>query len=356
MVCNTPYQLFNAINILSNDVNIEHSNCDILLDNTFGAFKNEKLLGERVIARRLCRRVFYATKKNKKQKRNKIKTFIYLLRNNHLEDYFFSDNSFLNIKYDYIWVGDGNPFGYSMYEKNRNTKVVWYDDGISSYASSPRNFGHSFYYEIIMKIFRFTSYKYDPYKIFVNNTELAQTKDFEICSLPVWNENNPATNNIEYVFGYDINSSITKEYNTIVLGQLLNVCEGYNGKNMLELICDAGIAQNSIIVRKHPRDKEQYNNYNIDSGHNIWELECIKGISSSHTLISAFSTALLTPKLVGRKEPYIILLYKLLFDESSSMIGAIDEIVVRMKKMYSDPNKIFVPLDLEELKSFLSKR
>ena len=354
MVCNTPYQLFNAINILTNDIYINHNNCDLLIDNSFGSLRNEKELGKVLLEKCLCRNVIYARRVIKRHK-NKIATFFYLLRNNHLDEYTYSNKDFFNNIYDCVWVGDASPFGYAMYERNENIDIVWYDDGLSSYAEYPRSYGRSKWYEIIMKFLKLGSYKYKPGKLFVNNTDLAKTKEFEVCPLPILNDNNLATKNIENVFHYDIDSSFVKKYKTIVLGQVLDTYEGYNGKEILNIISDAGISPSSFVLRKHPRDKKEYNKYNIDSGVNMWEMECIKGISSSHVLISAFSNALLTPKLIGKKEPYVILLYKLVFDESSPMFSLNNEIAQGIKKMYASKDKVLVPRDLEEFKTIVSK-
>ena len=60
-ICNTPFQIFNIINALINQVEgLSNTDTDILIDMTFDSAKNT---GVRIEELGLCRKVFYVKKK-----------------------------------------------------------------------------------------------------------------------------------------------------------------------------------------------------------------------------------------------------------------------------------------------------
>lgn len=355
IVCNTPYQVFNAINILGNNIEMDCSECDVLIDETFHAFKDSKRLGANILKNGLCRNVYYAKMKDINKRRSKIESFFYLIKRNHLQEFTFSDNQVMKTVYDAIWVGDGNSLGCSLLEINKTAEVVWYDDGLLSYSISPRNAGYSKLHEAVMKCFRMGAYKYHPGKLYVNYSAFAMTKDFSVQQLPMMNENNAVRESIGEIFDYMEEASFLKQYRFFALidGQITSGAIGYNGTDMEKVLEQTCLAKSDVIIRKHPRDQRAYNNYNVDEGANMWELECIKNLNNLHVLMASCSTAQLAPKLICQKEPYLIFLYKLFLDEDSLLIKENTEIVNRIRNMYSDGNKIFVPDNIEELNHYL---
>lgn len=355
IVCNTPYQVFNAINILVNDVEIVHSNCDVLIDETFNAFVDAKKIGMRLIEYEVCRSVYYTKEKKCMLMQSKMETFLYLKKNDHTEEYTFSDTKLLNIHYDAILVGDTNHIGSSFIYRNSNCEVIWYDDGLSSYAKSPRNFGNKLTLDIIMRILRLASYSYKPQKLYVNNVSLAKTKEFALVQLPGFDENNRAKNIEKKIFGYFDERSEVKNYDYVYLGQLLETIEGYTGIPVRNFIHE--MKKNGVhpIIRKHPRERVNFEGYKIDDGTNMWELECLEGVSNGHVLIACCSTAQLTPKMIGGKEPYLIFLYKILIKNESSRYKAYEEIVDDVINMYSQKCKIFVPNNMDEFSQSIKK-
>lgn len=76
-------------------------------------------------------------------------------------------------------------------------------------------------------------------------------------------------------------------------------------------------------------------------------------------LISVSSTALLTPKLLANKEPYVIFLFKIFKEEMKQIYkeySYYDELlkfIENIKGMYKDKNRVIVPNSVEELKTIL---
>ncbi len=352
IICNSPYQVFNSINILKNDINLNHHDCDVIIDDSFNAFKNAKNIGDKLIERGLCRNVYYSHKKPCSFMK-KIALFLEMLFCNY--DYDFSDVSLLSENYDAIWVGDGNPLGCFMYTKQNKPQMVWYDDGLSSYCVSPRSFGHGVFYDSVMKMLKLAHYKYRPGRLYVNNSRMAKTKDFTIHSLPLLDSKNPASCELKQVFGYSEEKSRLKSFKLIVLGQVLNSMQGYNGDEMLHLLNESGMNKQDILIRKHPRDKADYSDYNVDFGDNMWELECMEAVREEQVLVSCCSTAQLTPKLLANKEPYLVFLFKLCLNNDSPLISVNTDAVNTIKEMYVNKEKICIPENVNELSEFINR-
>ena len=83
----------------------------------------------------------------------------------------------------------------------------------------------------------------------------------------------------------------------------------------------------------------------------MWEIECQNTITDNHVLVSFFSTASFTPKMLYGKEPYVILLYKMLGVEFFNA----DELVSGLQSLYSNPQKVILVENLDKLFSVIKK-
>ena len=71
-------------------------------------------------------------------------------------------------------------------------------------------------------------------------------------------------------------------------------------------------------------------------------------------LIGTFSTAQLMPKVLGDKEPYIIFLYKVVFDtEKNKNWNEWDKFVDLFKSFYRKPERIYVPENINDFECML---
>ena len=80
----------------------------------------------------------------------------------------------------------------------------------------------------------------------------------------------------------------------------------------------------------------------------IWEIECMNGNFEEKRLVSLFSTACMTPKMMFGDEPEVIFLEQLLPGEFDDKM--FKELIKRFQSIYSDCNKVKVPQSTEELK------
>ena len=103
-----------------------------------------------------------------------------------------------------------------------------------------------------------------------------------------------------------------------------------------------------IYLKRHPREPEDSFNIGKLIDDNIpFELLCTEAFASTYILISYISTALATPKLMFDKEPYILLLYRLV--KSTVDVSTVDNYYHELKMLYTNPEKIFIPKTEEEL-------
>lgn len=105
------------------------------------------------------------------------------------------------------------------------------------------------------------------------------------------------------------------------------------------------------LMRVHPRQpRSDYAGFEADEQGNLWELECAETLTDDHCLISAFSTALFTPKMLCDKEPTVIFTYAL-YGEAYADFAATAEM---LRRMYRHPERVKVPKTVEELQTLLS--
>lgn len=353
-ICNTPFQIFNIINALVNKVEgFSYNNTDILIDITF---KNARKIGNRIEEMKLCRRVYYVRKKDDYPIRTKFQCLVDLVKDELHEDYFdFSDGSVIKNHYDVIWVGDQNVLGLIAFRTNPNAKIFWYDDGAGSYSQTPESYGHKSLYVFFAKRLKLGCYRYNSRILFLNNKEIVQYDGYDLRDLPQYTDGNRAINILNWIFDYKKSESRLFDYRIVILTQVFPESAVYKGIDVHSLFLDGGIDFSKLLVRKHPRDLMDYSSCQMDSGENMWELECLNAVNDDHVLIACCSTAQLTPKIVGGKEPYIFFLHRFLLGNGSTVRDGFEKMIQKMIDMYSDKSKVLVPNTVEEFNEQFNK-
>lgn len=104
------------------------------------------------------------------------------------------------------------------------------------------------------------------------------------------------------------------------------------------------------IYRPHPRQLSRVTAFDIiDSNPRDWELRSALEVRDEHILMGVGSTAMMTPKLLYGKQPFLIFTYFLLDGIGPRFIKTMDGIVDELKGKYSDETRIMVPLSEREL-------
>lgn len=259
--------------------------------------------------------------------------------------------------YRYLVVSFQSPFTTNLHRCYADAKVVLLEDGTGTYFGDIMKDYSSKLFSRLDMLFANTSLQMHPVVGYLSNPSLLNTDvEYPIKSL-VNLHDKKVEKIIEEVFSYEANNLYMKS-KMIYLTQPLEEKKGFNKNNCKEI--EQILFKNyreKLLVRVHPRQKQnEYVDFQVDTCANLWELECMKHLSDTHVLIGAFSTAQLMPKILADKEPYIIFIYKLLFEDTSENEWKnIQQLINTFKDMYREKNKIWIPQNIKELEQILEE-
>lgn len=347
--CETPFHLLNALNYAHNtkpqnaeiDLYIRQ---DVYLDASLIARVNEINVFDRVY---VFKYTFRDLQSRKGITREKIQRTFFPLQ--YINKRIINGEAYCY--YDKIFIAYLHHFEYGLILSNAKSKLVYYDDGMASYMN---NYSHDGYGRS-RKLLRFLGKKvnvFQPERILINNKDFCRdTITNQIEELyPLRNASFDFWKKTDYVFDYS-NSGLYIE-NKLVFLSMPNDLNSIEFSNRVSRIISI-LNKKNCLIRPHPRDDRSFgDDISVDRYNDLWELVCLRQISNENCLISIFSTAQFTPKMLYNKEPYLVFLYKLfsdVFEESDRMSGMIDVI----RSHYSNPSKIIVVESFEELVDIL---
>lgn len=115
------------------------------------------------------------------------------------------------------------------------------------------------------------------------------------------------------------------------------------------------VSRDDFIYKPHPRMDFNNVDYKLLESVLPWEVYLIYLSSiKNRVLISAYSTAIISPKILLDEEPYVICLFKLLEDDLKSVMHAeeyesILRLMTNVKNIYRNPEKFIIPSSQGEL-------
>ena len=111
-----------------------------------------------------------------------------------------------------------------------------------------------------------------------------------------------------------------------------------------------------VLIKRHPRDTTPMrSDWNYFDGNEIpFEVLCDNMDISRKILITAASTAVATPKVLMNKEPFVIVLCKIIKPFSVGPSKQI-EYYEAIKDMYSNPDNFVIPDSIEEVYSAIQR-
>lgn len=116
---------------------------------------------------------------------------------------------------------------------------------------------------------------------------------------------------------------------------------------------------NQVIVKAHPRQKNSVlSDLGVKISHNHtlpWEIEVLNHDMDSKVLITIFSGACLSSKLLFEEEPTIIFLYKLLPVDYSFLGEELVNFADKVGYLYKNKEKYFIPESIEEFQDYCIK-
>jgi hypothetical protein len=239
-----------------------------------------------------------------------------------------------------------------LYIRNPNIKIHLFEDGTGGYST--KIFKQGIFKKLLNKITGFEKVTNEYDSIMVFKPELFSGKtSIPIKKIPNLDpSNNDLKNLINTVFEFRDEYIIDQKI--IFLEQPINHIVGLNSR--IKDIADI-ILKSDYIVKLHPRsNSEEYENHKIYKANSIpWELLCLNSNIDKKIIISYFSTAAITNKILFDKEPIVIFLFELEELKSTYKIPPLfKEFVEKFKETYRDQSKVFIPENLLELTSFLS--
>ena len=352
--CSTPYQILVAINIKLTQYEDEEADIYIL-----NHFDNAKKIVENLEDKSIFSSVNYTDCINftKSFSSNKLIRFyekanVYLNYRSITEKYFDFKNKF----YDEVYLTYPDVIIQlaikTLSQQNNKLKINLYEDGTGGYTS----FNPSFFKKLFNLVFGFDEVvdKYHSINIFQPELYSGSTQNNNIIvnKIPKINTKSKKLkyliNDIfSYKDNYDINEKI------IFLEQPLHFVEGLNSD--IKNIADEVLSK-EYIIKLHPRTNENnYDNFNIYKNNSIpWEVINLNSDLEDKVLVSYYSTACVSPKIIFDQEPIIIFLYNIqglkdiLTDETKKFIE-------KFQDLYEDQSKIFIPETIKELKGIMSK-
>lgn len=352
-VCWTPYQIFNAINFVMNNVENSQNNADIYIYHEFGGSNNiSRRLKEAHIFTNVYDVEVYDKGKVWYSKFNKIKRLLFPYMT--IKKYLQSDVDVKKQGYKTLIISGNNLFAVNLYNAIKGLRVYFIDDGIGSYFGDMRSDDMTRIYRIFNKLFKRGPLSYDVSKIYVNNKSICKTLICEnVFQLPTLSPESCVFEKAKEVFEYKDNDQY-ELHDLIYLSQPYFEVDEYiagTEEKVLNKI-ETVFSKQKIVLRLHPRQNiEQFSKWNIDTYRNLWELECVKQINNDNILIGGFSTAQFMPKILVDKEPYVIFLYKIFYPLQYTERW--DGVIALFKRLYECPEKVMIPQDVDELKKIL---
>ena len=351
IICSTPFQTFNAINLVINEFERKEYKVDLYYRN-FDNNSDEIL--NKIKKARLFDNIYSFDFIYKKNLIKYIMNVFYQIF--YPEKYInlvLKDKEDLTKKsYDLITVTSGTEFEVAMTRLFPNARTIAYDDGIGSYVG---DIIHDQCLNWFWLLVRSTKH-INPECLYINNISFCESKiSTKYINLKRYQDCNEIyKRNINQIFSYN-KYSLYRSKTIVYLTQPMQ--EFSSNVDALEFELQQVLLKYSsdTIIRKHPRDSVQANTQiTIDKSNLLWELICAKELHEKHVLISVCSTAQMTPKLMFNKEPYLIFTYKIFIKKINNRdLKVIESIVNKICDLYINKEKVLIPKSISEFQECL---
>ena len=336
--CNSAYQVLTILNLnwhrkYANFENIDDYNADIILLN---ASEDMKELATNIQKLNDFNNVFLANKVKNIGAFHRLKSIYDVVNPYHYieKSGISSIKNFIN-HYDVLTFPKFSKLTSSIYKINKSAKLDLYEDGLGSYNDEVQLESRRSIYPYLYKILNYKSFCDFRYIYF--NSLLLYNGCYRNVAKEIPNYDNGYITRINETF---ISSSLYKNKSILWLGQ-------YLVDDVNEVTCNILQKYKNIsIYKQHPRYPMKANGLEIATDKHAWEISVLNMEDiNSKCLVTIYSTAALSPKILFDYEPYIIFTYKLLKEKlSNKTIDAVDCFV----KTYKNKNKIMIPNTIDD--------
>lgn len=350
-VCDTPYQLFNILNLIFHN---ENDQADLFLSVFFDQ-------AESVYKRLIEKKVFHNVTliKPHYRERNEGRWHWYLrhartyLRPNWTLCSDVMDGTICDFRYDEIYACSMISFTVCLLQVNPDADFFLVEDGIGSYLFDNVHDGISRMHKIFSKLLHVGANVRVPRCLYLYETsQFVPPTKVEIRSMP-----HPTHDFLKYaadIFGQ-------KAYRDRSAIRWIWLTQPIDGNPQYQRVDDEirNVLlryRESVLVRKHPRDEREncYKDFCLDDKESVWELNIPNMDIDGKVLIGNCSTAQFVPKLIYDREPRLIftnLLYGDIY--RSDWYLRIIEAIGEFRRLYRQPDKIGMPETIEEFEQMI---
>lgn len=242
-----------------------------------------------------------------------------------------------------------------IYKSNSELRVHLFEAGTGGYTTGT-TLNTSLYKKIFNKVTGYGNVLdcYDSILMFRPDMFTGDTNIPKI-DIPFIDVNNtPQLESINHIFEYRDNYQINERI--IFFEQPLISFEGLDEKissianNLFEDTDD-------YIVKLHPRSNtKSYENLNTYEYNSLpWEVINLNQNIEDKILISYYSTALTSNKIIFDQEPILIFLFNMYELKKLHVLDLGSQgLAYKLKEIYREPNRVFMPKNIYELKNCIS--
>ena len=357
-LCSTQFTAFNCINVVLNDPKKYQGNTDIVL---FHQTESTVKLAEKLKENSIFNTVYNFPFINNL---NSIFLIILFLFPRFILHKLCLNKELVQFKKNQYNAIYSQSLLYAALFKlfNKHTKTFLIEEGLSSYTSRTLDVRRrSTFYRLVNRTFLRHFFLADIKGQLLYKPELYCGEKGSEAYIPISAPQYPSI--FDKIFEYKSND-IYKSNKFVYLGApywglrklISNPDLAEKADKNLERMCKSlvdrsmtALTKSSFIYRVHPIEEINDKFYEsfciLDKCKNMWEIECQNSLSNEHILMSFFSTASFTPKLLYGKEPYLIFLDNLTGYE---FLNSAD-FIKGLKLLYRTPEKIMQPRSEDEL-------
>lgn len=355
-ICETPYQVFNCVNIARMFSDTNHT-LDIYIAD---CFQKSDQIGQALISEKIFSSVNFYSYSSFREKisNHSIQKLYELCIPGRLLRRLYPGNVQKNY-YDRIFISTVSPFSTAMLCRMPEAKVAYYDDGLGSYLGGVGISTFSKGRKLLSLLTGHSYKRFAPVAVYLNNTQFGNLK-YGCELIHIANAFDPKGEEMQQfkrIFDYSV-SPLYGDH-SIILIDAPDVDENDAAYAQTDKAVKQAIAAltDDAFLRPHPRQKlvRSYG-MRVDDSNNFWELLCADRITDDSCLIGSFSTAQMSPKMLFNKEPYLIFTYKLFQkNEEDSSAGSVEDLIQMLRETYQNPQKIHVVESVNELTSILHR-
>lgn len=342
-VCESPFQVMNSINLTLRQPELRGAHADIFIGDIFSTGKMivDKLRKESIFETAACYQ-YLKVKDGRDPWRKNSLTFTFFPRAYMRR---ICPDKPAGKKYDRIFISALTPFATVLIWENPQAEVCFFDDGLASYFGRSGD-GCLSRVWLLLRRRRGPASRYEPHALYVYNPAMCHSGyNTQVRQLvPIDPADTAFFELLKRVFSYQT-EELYDTHRFVYLSQPSGK-DPDTAEQLNRLFMD-----NDVVLRRHPRDPVfSYAEELTDKVESLWELVCMNQITDSHVLISEHSTALVTPRLLLGREPYLIFFYPMFENNYPEQTRqSLHRFTSSLEDAYTNKDKILYVSSLEEL-------